>query len=340
MDYSEDENENAHSDKLIPEWGRNADDQIIVIGVLLAAAFFAFLGWNSFRGDDEVAAGVDTTISEAAPPASEVEDSDEDDVTEETSKDPVDLTGNVQTAVKDLPGEINGVSEGSVAVLEGFVANDGERTEAGEKALEVTGIESVDNRLALLEPAVVTELDNSDVSDAGATGVGTKITVTGEVESEDARATAIKSARSVPGVSSVVDQLTIAEQPAAEPEETETEVANIAEKLNDLPQVQFDYNSADILAESFGDLDKAAELLSEIDADYEGTIEIQGYTDTVGNAAANQRLSEQRSESVRTYLIEKGVSETLITSKGFGPTNQFGDDLAANRLVRFEPVNG
>jgi outer membrane protein OmpA-like peptidoglycan-associated protein len=49
-------------------------------------------------------------------------------------------------------------------------------------------------------------------------------------------------------------------------------------------------------------------------------IEVGGYTDNVGGDAMNQKLSENRADSVRTYLVEQGVLTGSVTAKGFGNT--------------------
>lgn len=47
---------------------------------------------------------------------------------------------------------------------------------------------------------------------------------------------------------------------------------------------------------------------------------IEGHTDNVGNAAANQALSEKRAAAVRKYLIEQGIDAARLESKGLGDT--------------------
>jgi outer membrane protein OmpA-like peptidoglycan-associated protein len=47
-------------------------------------------------------------------------------------------------------------------------------------------------------------------------------------------------------------------------------------------------------------------------------LDVEGYTDSVGGDAYNQRLSEQRGTSVRDYLMQQGMPGTSVTTKGFG----------------------
>jgi outer membrane protein OmpA-like peptidoglycan-associated protein len=61
-------------------------------------------------------------------------------------------------------------------------------------------------------------------------------------------------------------------------------------------------------------------------------LQVEGYPDNVGSDEFNQKLSEQRADSVRDYLISQGISADSITSKGFGKTNPIAsNDTAKGR---------
>jgi outer membrane protein OmpA-like peptidoglycan-associated protein len=63
-------------------------------------------------------------------------------------------------------------------------------------------------------------------------------------------------------------------------------------------------------------------------------IEVDGYTDNVGGDEMNQKLSENRSASVRDYLVEQGVGATSVSAKGFGNTLPVAsNDNASGRQV-------
>ena len=61
-------------------------------------------------------------------------------------------------------------------------------------------------------------------------------------------------------------------------------------------------------------------------------IEAEGFTDSNGSDASNQKLSEKRAQNSRDYLIQQGVKADAITFKGFGPSNPIAsNDTAQGR---------
>lgn len=58
-------------------------------------------------------------------------------------------------------------------------------------------------------------------------------------------------------------------------------------------------------------------------------LEVEGHTDSTGSDELNQKLSEQRAETTRAYLIEQGLQAEHITSKGFGKTMPVADNATA-----------
>jgi outer membrane protein OmpA-like peptidoglycan-associated protein len=55
-------------------------------------------------------------------------------------------------------------------------------------------------------------------------------------------------------------------------------------------------------------------------------IEIQGHTDNVGSEPDNLKLSQERAEAVKKFLVAKGIAENRITAKGYGPTMPVADN--------------
>ena len=70
--------------------------------------------------------------------------------------------------------------------------------------------------------------------------------------------------------------------------------------------------------------------LSGIVASHPGLVlQVEGHTDSVGSDEFNQKLSEQRAEAVRDYLISQGLDQGTITAVGLGKTMPIADNTTA-----------
>jgi outer membrane protein OmpA-like peptidoglycan-associated protein len=103
-------------------------------------------------------------------------------------------------------------------------------------------------------------------------------------------------------------------------------------------QIQFKRGSAVIEKASFKILDEVAKKIRE--NPQIGTIRIEGHCDTTGTPDANQRLSDSRADSVRRYLIGKGVRADRLQSVGYGSkrpiaSNDTPEGRFKNRRVEF-----
>jgi outer membrane protein OmpA-like peptidoglycan-associated protein len=109
---------------------------------------------------------------------------------------------------------------------------------------------------------------------------------------------------------------------------------NQAIRLNNL---FFDFAKADLKTQSFSELNRLADFMKV----HPGmTIELGGHTDNVGDDQSNLKLSEERTRSVRSFLIQKGVDEKRLLSKGYGETKPVADNKTEegkqlNRRVEF-----
>ncbi|MFZ4725540.1 MAG: thrombospondin type 3 repeat-containing protein [Paludibacter sp.] len=117
--------------------------------------------------------------------------------------------------------------------------------------------------------------------------------------------------------------------------EIKNEVKSLLQQA--LNGVQFESGKAQIKSSSFELLNKIAIILMQ-NPTY--LVEIQGHTDNVGNPKLNLLLSQNRVEAVRKYLIDTGVDEMRVTSKGFGDTKPIADNKtplgrSKNRRVEF-----
>jgi OOP family OmpA-OmpF porin len=116
--------------------------------------------------------------------------------------------------------------------------------------------------------------------------------------------------------------------PALGPDEFYTEPFTVNVKFEmaknyTLDNVHFDFGKASLRPDSFKELD---ELVSFMKNKETIRIEIGGHTDNVGKDADNLKLSQQRAESVKNYLVKKGIAVARIMAKGYGASQPVADN--------------
>lgn len=107
----------------------------------------------------------------------------------------------------------------------------------------------------------------------------------------------------------------------------------------DMVPIQFDTAKSTIKTESNAILDEAANTIKNMKAG--SKIEIQGYTDSDGDDAANLKLSQERADAVKAALAQRGVSADILSTKGYGEANPIGDNATAegkakNRRIAYD----
>jgi outer membrane protein OmpA-like peptidoglycan-associated protein len=115
---------------------------------------------------------------------------------------------------------------------------------------------------------------------------------------------------------------------------TAQEVA--AEKASLSLQIQFDFNSARVKPESGQALANLATALQSKEL-LSAKFAIEGHTDAKGGADYNQRLSQQRADAVREFLVSKGIDAVRLSSAGKGSSDLANKDdplAAENRRVK------
>jgi outer membrane protein OmpA-like peptidoglycan-associated protein len=91
----------------------------------------------------------------------------------------------------------------------------------------------------------------------------------------------------------------------------------------DFDRLTFDTNSATLSAQSQEQLTNIASILK---AYPNVQIKIGGYTDNIGDYAANMQLSQQRADSVQQQLVGMGIAAERIQAEGYGPQHPIADN--------------
>jgi len=104
-------------------------------------------------------------------------------------------------------------------------------------------------------------------------------------------------------------------------------------------KVQFDTGSANVAKKSGPLLDDMAKVLK--DHPEFKSVEIGGHTDDTGPKEVNEKLSEERAESVKKELVKRGIDASRLKTKGYGPgepisPNNTAPGRARNRRVEFK----
>jgi OOP family OmpA-OmpF porin len=117
--------------------------------------------------------------------------------------------------------------------------------------------------------------------------------------------------------------------------------AAVAKFTGVITGINFKLNSADVAKSSFPTLKKAVQVLKDYPA---LRIEISGHTSSEGKREANLKLSKDRAESVKAYLVSAGIEEGRISTVGYGPDKPIADNAnkkgkEQNRRIEFRLVS-
>jgi outer membrane protein OmpA-like peptidoglycan-associated protein len=111
--------------------------------------------------------------------------------------------------------------------------------------------------------------------------------------------------------------------------------ADLADFTGTIKGIYFDLDKDTIKPKSKPVLDRAVKVFADFDSI---RIEISGHTDSTGSVEHNRDLSRRRAESVKRYLVEHGIVESRIETRGAGPdepvdTNRTAAGRAKNRRI-------
>jgi OOP family OmpA-OmpF porin len=116
------------------------------------------------------------------------------------------------------------------------------------------------------------------------------------------------------------------------PEITKEDIKKITQIAS---QIFMETGSDKLKVASLAQLDALTDILKKYDA---ANLIIEGHTDNTGDDTSNMLLSQKRTESVKVYLMGKGIMESRLTAVGFGETRPIADNKtslgrAKNRRV-------
>jgi outer membrane protein OmpA-like peptidoglycan-associated protein len=108
-------------------------------------------------------------------------------------------------------------------------------------------------------------------------------------------------------------------------------------KVYSLANISFDQGKADLKPGFEAELEKVMAILSDND---QYTLLLEGHTDNQGDWNDNLKLSLERVENVKAYLVSKGVNANRIKTKGWGGSRPLANNFVEetrknNRRVEF-----
>jgi outer membrane protein OmpA-like peptidoglycan-associated protein len=90
--------------------------------------------------------------------------------------------------------------------------------------------------------------------------------------------------------------------------------------------ILFDTNSAILKPEAIEEVTKVGDIVAKYSDD---RVRVEGHTDSVGPAAANEQLSLRRAQAVKQVLLSRGVQEKQMLVQGLGETQPVADNATA-----------
>lgn len=120
----------------------------------------------------------------------------------------------------------------------------------------------------------------------------------------------------------------------------DVKLADIATALN-IQIINFATGSDNIPDANKSVLNQAATLMKKVP---NVALTVKGFTDSVGNAESNKKLSHERAQSVVDYLVSQGVDKSKLKAEGYGQENPIADNTTdegkfKNRRIEFEVTN-
>ena len=98
-----------------------------------------------------------------------------------------------------------------------------------------------------------------------------------------------------------------------------------------IKEIEWEENKFDVQHDSITELEKLYKML---DLNKDIKVEISGHTDSDGNDQDNMVLSENRAQAVVDWLVEKGISSSRLSFKGYGETKPIVDNSSKENKAK------
>jgi len=171
-------------------------------------------------------------------------------------------------------------------------------------------------------------------------GISTQETPKEEESVKEEPAKEEEATKSEPAKEETPQAQTEEKAPQAENSQKSKEIELEIKDILKLNKVEFETASTVITPNGEAIIVKIAEVLKK----YPNIkVEIAGYTDSTGNKEFNQKLSQQRADSVKEELIKQNIDSSRLTAKGYGDskplvTKADSQDIQENRRVEFHII--
>ncbi len=210
-----------------------------------------------------------------------------------------------------------------IVTLEGTAPSEAMKAEAGRVALAQMGVDGVDNRLAIAKTAKVSEPLPTDMKP---TAEPSPVIVPVDVK-----------VASKPEPMPIIDVVAPAKVLEKAPVETVYSCQDEFKKILTGGKINFSSNKAAINPDSYPLLNALVNVAKKCPKD---TVAIGGHTDSDGSARYNAKLSTNRANAVKKYLISKGISQNRLKAIGYGESKSIADNStlagkAKNRRIEF-----
>ncbi|MEQ1604344.1 MAG: OmpA family protein [Pyrinomonadaceae bacterium] len=240
-------------------------------------------------------------------------------------------------------------SKDGKVVLTGVLPDQATKDQLLAKAREVYGADNIFDNLTVdpkvAKPAwlaavmALMPFSAKDVKNGGITVEKNSISLIGQVPSDTIKAKVFSDA-SIALPNATINNLLTVGQGTVTADQAATQ-AEINEQIGS-KVVEFDTASDQLTSNGKAVLDGIVPIMQQHAA---ANFEIAGNTDSKGNPAANQKLSERRAATVKNYLVSKGLAADRFTTKGFGGTqpvasNETEEGRQKNRRIGFSVTGG